>query len=548
MHKTIVNYWKVFIFNFKNPVKSILIWGLIFLYWFCVLLFVILIPLIKDAQPIEFIGDPTVSLIMVLFSSILIGVITVEIFRTPIDNGSELILLTKPISRLNIVSSKFIISFFYIIFISLFSICISSFSFLNKDWDYDQNIKISFGIGIGTFCAGFLMSSIASLFCLFFNKLKSLLFTMGFAFSIMLISFLGTYSTNNEIKYLEEKRMPIVTEQFLNIQDNKYSYISGFDESYVKAIDKDENIKDLFKKSKSLVHFDEFAKFDPGINLSSIFILNATSNNFLLQYRLQQIVNSPLEIKFNDVNLKDYVLSNLEYGLGPNKSNTVSIIPKLNFASDIYIKENPGFAFDKPQVSKSFNDNFFTKYNNNYLNEYWDRYWKKYGIDYQIPSDYDYTMIMKITNEIYSNFIIDKYKDLTIYTSDQILIDTSILALSAINKSRYISGNVDDLPFEDIVALKTAGFPIEWYLKNFYVNVNSNIFNGANNLELHIGNKIYVIYTPIWLVDLDIYNDYFIGAEIVRTNNLTGNIIFWTMLPLLLMIVTTTLYIKKDFS
>ena len=60
---------------------------------------------------------------------------------------------------------------------------------------------------------------------------------MGFAFSIMLVSFLGTYSVENEVKYLCEREVLIQPQEFLNIKGKKNSYVSGFDESYVKILD-----------------------------------------------------------------------------------------------------------------------------------------------------------------------------------------------------------------------------------------------------------------------------------------------------------------------
>ena len=138
--------------------------------------------------------------------SILIGFITVEIFRTPINNGSGLILITKAICRVNIVFSKSLISFLYILFINLVSMGFASFVFTNKDWDYEQSLKITLGMGVWTFFTGLIMTSIASLFLMFFSKTKYLIFTMGFTLSIMLVSFLGTYSVENEVKYLGERK------------------------------------------------------------------------------------------------------------------------------------------------------------------------------------------------------------------------------------------------------------------------------------------------------------------------------------------------------
>lgn len=53
------------------------------------------------------------------------------------------------------------------------------------------------------------MTPIDSLFSMFFSKIKYLIFTMDFAFSIMLVSFLGTYSVENEVKYLGEREVPV---------------------------------------------------------------------------------------------------------------------------------------------------------------------------------------------------------------------------------------------------------------------------------------------------------------------------------------------------
>lgn len=118
----------------------------------------------------------------------------------------------------------------------------ASFVFLNKDWDYEQSLRITLGIGVKTFFTGFIMTSIASLFLMFFRKIKSLIFTIGFAFSIMLVSFLGTYSVENEVKYLCERGASVQLQQFLNIKEKKNSYVSGFDELYVKILDDSESL------------------------------------------------------------------------------------------------------------------------------------------------------------------------------------------------------------------------------------------------------------------------------------------------------------------
>lgn len=65
---------------------------------------------------------------------------------------------------------------------------------------------------------------------------------MGFAFSIIFVSFLGTYSIENEVKYLSEREVSVQPQEFLNIKGKKNSYISGFYESYVKILDDGESL------------------------------------------------------------------------------------------------------------------------------------------------------------------------------------------------------------------------------------------------------------------------------------------------------------------
>lgn len=62
--------------------------------------------------------------------------------------------------------------------------------------------------------------------------------------------------------------------------------------------------------------------------------------------------------------------------------------------------------------------------------------------------------------------------------------------------------------------LRTAGFPIQWYLRNKYLEVNIDIFyNDTNSLMLNINNSTYAIYTPSWLIDAERYDKSFIDGK-----------------------------------
>ena len=102
------------------------------------------------------------------------------------------------------------------------------------------------------------------------------------------------------------------------------------------------------------------------------FALNGTFKNFALQYCLQELIKNPFEIVFNDsIKIDDYVILNLEYGLGNGKRDKVSLIPKISFITDIYLKEEINIGPNEPDVSTTLFDNFFIKYSEEFLNQYW---------------------------------------------------------------------------------------------------------------------------------------------------------------------------------
>lgn len=118
-----------------------------------------------------------------------------------------------------------------------------------------------------------------------------------------------------------------------------------------------------------------------------------------------------------------------------------------------------------------------------------------YGYDYEIGDNYNDRVIPEIANKTFSKFISDKCKIFDTKTSKDVLNDASIHALAAVKKAKKITGFVDDLTFEEIMILRTAGFPIKWYLRNKYLEVNIDIYNDANSLMLNINNSTYAIYT-----------------------------------------------------
>lgn len=224
------------------------------------------------------------------------------------------------------------------------------------------------------------------------------------------------------------------------------------------------------------------------------------------------------------------------------------MIPKISFITNAYLKKEINIGPNEHNVSTTLFNNFFIKYSEEFLNQYWDNHSSNYGYDYEIGDNYNDRVIPEIANEIFSEFISDKYKRFDTKTSRRALNDASIIALAAVKKAKKIIGFVDDLTFEEIMILRTAGFLIQWYLRNKYLEVNIDIYNDANSLMLNINNSTYAIYTLSWLVDAERYDKSFVSARMVRVNNLPANAAIWSILSISLLGVTGILHTRKYFK
>ena len=78
-------------------------------------------------------NDGTLVTIITYINAIFSALIVVFIFKTPQDDGSELIISAKPLSRNKVILIKFLIFITYSIFFSIVSAVFVCFSFLSPN-------------------------------------------------------------------------------------------------------------------------------------------------------------------------------------------------------------------------------------------------------------------------------------------------------------------------------------------------------------------------------------------------------------------------------
>ena len=139
-----------FKFSFSIVSKKISIYLSTLLYFLLVISCTTIVPAIAQIDPIQLFTMQTTAMFLMLCVAIVASFIAIEIFRTSIDDGTELLTVSKPISRKEIVFAKLVIFLIYIIIISIISTGLSGFMFLVGYGSKEDNLKILLGILVAT--------------------------------------------------------------------------------------------------------------------------------------------------------------------------------------------------------------------------------------------------------------------------------------------------------------------------------------------------------------------------------------------------------------
>jgi ABC-2 type transport system permease protein len=133
--------------------------------------------------------------------SVICAETVINVFSDPKTNGSELIIIAKPIKRIKLICAKFLVVLSVgtiIILISMIFILISGNS--------DQNISGILGrYLLGTFIISLLFSSIAMIMNCFSGKIGILCTTVGLAVLLSIMHMTIPLTVTNQTDYLKEQ-------------------------------------------------------------------------------------------------------------------------------------------------------------------------------------------------------------------------------------------------------------------------------------------------------------------------------------------------------
>ncbi len=318
-----------FLFALNLTVRKISIYVCAAIYFLFLLAYMIVAPIITNEQPTYFFTIPMTSLIMVLLLAIISSYISLEIFRTPIDDGTELLTISKPLHRSQIFFVKSIIFLIFALVISAIASIISCFSFTISFADYQQT---SYGIGgifVCTIICFAVFGGISIFLSLFCKKIASLLITTGLTFILIFTSLLCSLvidkNENNpnpaEVSYKND----ISRMSYTNIDQNgNANVVQGMYSVAKESMDLFSNDKlntnyktpkEIYNNYYSTLSFPKYAYADFAGQLSSMFMLNQGSKDVFTGLGFQSLMGSSYKLNFSPVVDFKTNVTNLNFGI-----------------------------------------------------------------------------------------------------------------------------------------------------------------------------------------------------------------------------------------
>lgn len=213
-----LNYFK---YCFKHLFKSssIIVFSIIF--FVLIISYSLIVPSIAQTTAYELYSVP-IAMLFIVFAIALISVcLTINLFKNQIEDGSELIVLSKCLLRREIINVKIAIYLLYSTGVLVIGALLSLLSYINGNGYEFSYLLVFVGIIICGLIISLLFGSITLFFCFFYQKIKALLCGVGIAFLMLFYSIATMLTSSNYINNLENGYLPLEQTISLNFEDNK---------------------------------------------------------------------------------------------------------------------------------------------------------------------------------------------------------------------------------------------------------------------------------------------------------------------------------------
>lgn len=303
---------KFFCFSFKLMASKISVYIGIFVYLFIIACYSIIVPRVADKAPISLYNLSTSTMFLMFSVAVVTCYIAIEIFRTGIDDGTELLTVSKPISRKEIVFVKLTIFLIYVLIISVLGMGISAFTYLDDLSTNSDSTTIMLGTFTGTIVNGIIFGSIVTIISIYLKKITSMLISVGLAFILMMATMLTAFVMPTPVNNLSDNSKALQTVNAVSVSSDGSTVsiqqgLVGIDNS--SSTNSSTTSTNPFVEPSSLWRqavrnsgYNNSIKFDFGYQLSNLFILNKIPADAATLLSTMSFLNQGADLNFSYFN------------------------------------------------------------------------------------------------------------------------------------------------------------------------------------------------------------------------------------------------------
>lgn len=270
-----------FIFKTIFNKKSIYIYSGILFFVFILITYIL--PYVLKMYINQLLSVSLILALLIFLIGIFSILVSTTIFRQGIDDGSELLIITKQLSRKEIILAKSIALLLILFLVSLIASIIPAFLKFSK-YGTSTPLDYCFGYFLATLIVSIFFGSISILFCLIMKKNHATFATLGIASILMFINAINYITVSNTGGYISKYKYGLETVSFKQKDGTMLSGDILTQYNLPCIFDEHTNVfEHIQKEALKQTKIKMYTYTDPFFQLSNLFSLGNfyySQNNF----------------------------------------------------------------------------------------------------------------------------------------------------------------------------------------------------------------------------------------------------------------------------
>ncbi|QMT98829.1 ABC-2 transporter permease [Mycoplasma tullyi] len=273
-------FWIYFAFLIKQIVKKPFIWATFSAYFLMLLILLLVFPLYQETSPANYWNNPVihVSTFLIPIASIFGIMVAMFLFKDGVTDGTEIIIISKPVSRKIYVSAKFLVLILTCLVFSFLLILSAAFAKINPKFELQNMRDLMLGIFIGNFINSLFFGSISILISFGLSKNSTIVI-------VFLATFLMNFQTPLSALFFKSPSRVLGDSQHVLVERTLLTNKKSKDDQFVGETvvfeptpsDDKKSVKQLYQEAEASTFYNRSFYFNLGNALNSIYNLNSLS-------------------------------------------------------------------------------------------------------------------------------------------------------------------------------------------------------------------------------------------------------------------------------